>query len=393
MTVTVPAPADTSTWPVGPAPATKRRTSTVVEWSYGHRAVAGLSEQLSALATYCGAPLTSRPGWLLAASEASANLRPWALVARDDGGTPLGAVVLLDHTRQRRAVLTTLAGTDGGHRGTILTRDTAVAYDLGDALCRALDEQHRPAPLALGPLPADQPVVHAFAEGLHGSSVDPADDIPVIRRDAGAEPRDYLAAGMRRTLRKATNRLAADGREATTRFTCDVAEIRSLLPQLELVHRHRDHVHGRISDLDDVVPQRTWQRRVRDLTSVGVLELAMLHVDGELAAYTFGVPDGSAYRLLEGRFVTEWARYSPGRLLEAAVAERALSDEAVTTFDWMTAVAPESLLGRNDADPMVVVRLGEPTEPTQPPTDRLERAGVRQRRPPTSSVRSTSRVE
>ena len=38
--------------------------------------------------------------------------------------------------------------------------------------------------------------------------------------------------------------------------------------------------------------------------------------------------------------------------------QRALAAGAVTTFDWMTAVAPESLLGRNDADPMVLVRLG-----------------------------------
>ena len=34
--------------------------------------------------------------------------------------------------------------------------------------------------------------------------------------------------------------------------------------------------------------------------------------------------------------------------------ERALADGSATTFDWMTAVAPESLLGRNDADPMVL---------------------------------------
>ena len=122
---------------------------------------------------------------------------------------------------------------------------------------------------------------------------------------------------MRRTLRKAANRLAADGRTVRTRFTCDAAEILGLLPQLEQVHRQRDHVHGRISDLDDAVRHRAWRHRVRKLTDVGVLELATLDIDGELAAYTLGVVDGPVYRLLEGRFVTGWARYSPGRLLEA----------------------------------------------------------------------------
>ena len=104
--------------------------------------------------------------------------------------------------------------------------------------------------------------------------------------------------------------------------------------------------------------QQTWRHRVGDLADAGVLELATLEIDGELAAYTLGIHDDPTYRLLEGRFVTGWARYSPGRYLEALVVERALAAGAVTTFDWMTAVAPESLLGRNDADPMVLVRLG-----------------------------------
>jgi CelD/BcsL family acetyltransferase involved in cellulose biosynthesis len=200
--------------------------------------------------------------------------------------------------------------------------------------------------------------VHAFSAGLSGSTEDAAAAVPVIRRDAGTHPDDYLASGMRRSLRKAANRLTADGRRTETRFTNDAAEILGQLSELERVHRHRDHVHGRISDLDDAVRHRAWRRRVQNLTDLGLLELAVLEIDGELAAYTLGVVDGPAYRLLEGRFVTDWARYSPGRLLEIAVVERVLADEALTTFDWMTAVAPESLLGRNASDPMVLVQLG-----------------------------------
>jgi hypothetical protein len=255
-------------------------------------------------------------------------------------------------------VLTTLAGTDGGHRGAILTRDAAVAHALGRAVQQAMEEQTAPTTVVLGPLPAGCPVVHAFSAGFAGSRQDAAAAVPVIRRDAGTDPDAYLAHGMRRTLRKAGNRLIADGRQTATRFTCDAAEILGLLPELERVHRQRDHQHGRISDLDDAVRHEAWRHRVRELSDIGALELAMLDIDGELAAYTFGVVDASVYRLLEGRFVTHWARYSPGRLLEAAVVERVLGDEALTTFDWMTAVAPESLLGQNAADPMVLVQLG-----------------------------------
>jgi hypothetical protein len=279
-------------------------------------------------------------------------------LARDESGSPVGAVVLLDHVQDPRAVLTTLAGTDGGHRGSILARDAVVAHALGDAVRRALDVQSNPSTVVLGPLPADCPIVHAFATGLAGSRQDPAAPIPVIRRDAGTDPDSYLAHGMRRALRKATNRLNADGRNAAIRFTSNADEILGMLPQLEQVHRHRDHVHGRISDLDDAVRHTAWRHRVRNLTDIGALELAMLEIDGELAAYTLGVVDGSVYRLLEGRFVTEWARYSPGRLLEVAVVERVLADEELETFDWMTAIAPESLLGQNAEDPMVLVQFG-----------------------------------
>ena len=59
-----------------------------------------------------------------------------------------------------RPVLTTLAGTDGGHRGAILTSDPTVAHALGDALrtCPATSSTGPPR-RRLGPLPAGTAVV------------------------------------------------------------------------------------------------------------------------------------------------------------------------------------------------------------------------------------------
>ena len=176
----------------------------------------------------CDAPLTARPAWSLATSEASTLLRPWAVLARDEAGTLVGAVVMQDQIQDPRAVLTTLAGTDGGHRGAILTNDATVALALGDAVRSALDAQPSPATVILGPLPDGSAVVHAFASGLSGSTEDAAAPIPVIRRDAGTTPDDFLASGMRRSLRKAANRLEADDRTVRTRFTTDASEIVAL---------------------------------------------------------------------------------------------------------------------------------------------------------------------
>jgi Acetyltransferase (GNAT) domain len=335
-----------------------RSSRAAVEVAHGRAAVAAVDDELGALAMSCDAPLTARPAWSLASGDATPLLLPWALLARDAVGTLLGAVVLLDQIQDPRAVLTTLAGTDGGHRGAILTGDATVAHTLGAAVRQALNERPSPATVVFGPLPAGSEIVRAFTAGLAGSREEEAAPIPVVRGGASCPAESYLASGMRRALRKATNRLDADGRRTEIRFTCDGAEILGLLPQLEQVYRQRDHVHGRISSLDDAVRHRAWRQRVRNLTDVGLLELATLEIDGELAAYTMGVVDGPVYRLLEGRFVSDWSRYSPGRLLESAVVERVLANSALTTFDWMTAVAPESLLGHNDADPMVLVLLG-----------------------------------
>jgi Acetyltransferase (GNAT) domain len=335
-----------------------RPAHATIETAYGRRALASLYGELDTLAVGCDAPLTARPGWSLAMSDASPLLRPWAVLARDAAGLLVGAVVLLDHIQDPRSVLTTLAGTDGGHRGSILTTDPTIARVLGGAVRRAANESSSHATLVLGPLPASNVIVRAFTAGMSGSRADITAALPVIRRESGCVADAYLSSGMSRTLRKAANRLEADGLGAEVRFTCDAAEIHGLLPRLEQVYRHRDHMHGRISSLDDDVRHQAWRHRVWNLTDVGSLELAMLEIDGQLASYTLGVVDGPVYRLLEGRFVTAFARYSPGRLLESAVVERVLADDTLTTFDWMTAVAPESLLGQNGADPMVLVQLG-----------------------------------
>jgi hypothetical protein len=59
------------------------------------------------------------------------------------------------------------------------------------------------------------------------------------------------------------------------------------------------------------------------------------------------------YRVVEGRFVTNWARYAPGRLLEAAMLQRGLDSRDLRRTDWLSSVAPETLIAANDEDPMV----------------------------------------
>jgi hypothetical protein len=165
-----------------------------------------------------------------------------------------------------------------------------------------------------------------------------------------------LSHGTARTLRKARNRLAADGRQVTVRFTRQAAVVSAAMPAMERAHRSRDREHGLACPLDTPLGLRRWRERIRHLLEDRCLELATLVVDGEFGAYVLAIRDGSVYGVLEGHFETAWARYSPGRLLEASVLRRALADPGIDTFDWMTSAAPESLLAANTGRSVVTLR-------------------------------------
>nr|WP_246316225.1 GNAT family N-acetyltransferase [Kineococcus aurantiacus] len=149
---------------------------------------------------------------------------------------------------------------------------------------------------------------------------------------------------MRKNLRKTANRLRTDGVDVELRISTDPAAFAAAVPELEVAYRDRDTVHGIACALDTPQGRRTWRSRLEALGELGRRELAELRLDGELAAYVVGVPGGPRYGIFEGRFVTRWARYSPGRLLEHAVLEHAFASPGVQVVDWMTGVAPETLL-------------------------------------------------
>jgi len=83
--------------------------------------------------------------------------------------------------------------------------------------------------------------------------------------------------------------------------------------------------------------------------------MATLRLDGSLAAYVISFLDRSTYRVFDGRFVTQWARYSPGRLLEVETLARALGDGHFTSLDWMNSIAPDKLISANILEPTVHV--------------------------------------
>ncbi|WP_337061110.1 GNAT family N-acetyltransferase [Kineococcus sp. G2] len=325
-----------------------------VERVEGVAAVAAVLPEADALAAALGQPLTARLPWWRARVSVRPAAAPWAVLVRDGSGRPRAAAVLVDEPcptapGERRSTLA--AGGDGYLAG-VAAAAVEDARALGLAL--AAGAAARGTRLELEDLP-DDARTRALAAGAE-AGVHPLAPVPFVRRPAEGDPLELLSHGTRKTLRKSRNRIGTDGLEARTTFTSCPADLELLLPDLEVAHRDRDDAHGLPCALDTPVGRAAWLARARELAAAGALEVATMHLDGELAAYVLGVRDGVRHGVLEGRFRTRFARYAPGRLLEAEVLQRALLTEGVQVLDWMTGVAPETLLAADGAEPRVAVR-------------------------------------
>ena len=108
---------------------------------------------------------------------------------------------------------------------------------------------------------------------------------------------------------------------------------------------------GRTSDIDDPAGRRLWRAIIATHIAHDQVEIATLRLDDELAAYVISFVDDSTYRVFDGRFVTRWARYSPGRLLEVATLAHAMADHHYERLDWMNSIAPGKLISANTLEP------------------------------------------
>ena len=320
--------------------------------------IRGATSSLQALAVRCDAPVTACLPWLLASTEAALATgnadQAWAVVLRDDEGLAAAGALLLETWTPAGPALR-LAGAEGGYRTAMLAVDDDSAGALVEALLARLHDRSASFGLSLGPVNPLDAVVERMSSALQDWALDGSSEVPVVRRSGLPEATEYLSPSVRRTLRKVRNRLRTDGVDSQISFTRERHRILRLLPAMALAYRDRDEAHG-LGMPDDAPGWSLFAARVKALAGQGGMEVATLTFDGELAAYVVGFDDGHSYRVMDGRFVSSWARYSPGRLLETAVLQRMIDDPAKHTLDWMTSIAPESLLVANHVEQVVTMR-------------------------------------
>lgn len=151
-----------------------------------------------------------------------------------------------------------------------------------------------------------------------------------VRVDGPAPP--GLAKDPARNLVRAEENLKRDGRIAVPDVVHGQYQMRPYLPVIRRLYAERNLDAGREADIRDF--RRTFH-------AAG--ELAMLIIDGDIAAWDLLRRESGTYRVLAGQMVPGYEDYRPGIMLEAWLLERAWRNPFVTWLDWGDG-HPESLL-------------------------------------------------
>jgi diguanylate cyclase (GGDEF)-like protein len=316
----------------------------------GLQAIDGVAAELELLHSDLRKPLMSTWTWLRPWTAVHRDWDPIAVMVRERNGHRLEAAALL--AQQTMDGVTQLIAIG---RGPMQCTRLASRSDRGARLLARgivdLLPTERPWTLDLPELPDADRVTRLLAQQLPGTEITQLPPIPRVDFQRAQEGAHLLSNNMRRQLRKAANRLLTDGRAVEITFTRDDAEIQALLPQIERIHVDRDHTTGRSSDLDDTDGLRLWRRLIQACAADGRIEVATMTIDGALAAYVISLPDGRSYRVFDGHFDSDFGRYSPGRVLESAVLDRAIADGRYSELDWGSGTASEKLLTFNSSEP------------------------------------------
>jgi hypothetical protein len=310
-----------------------------------------LGEHLDVLASDLHVPLTSRRTWLSAWIASYPEYDPWAVVVRD--GTAMVGACLLARRRVGSSIAVVPIGHGRNDRTRLLALDEDAAQRIADRVVEGLCAMQGPWTLSVEQLSPGDLIACAITQRLPGSRVVPGGSVPGVAFVEEQRLESHLSNNLRRQLQKCRNRIASDGVSSHIAFTREPSEVLRLLGDVEHVHRARDHEVGRSSDIDDSAGLHLWRGVITGHAQRGAVELATLHLDGTLAAYVVSFVDDETYRVFDGRFLTKWERYSPGRLLETETLGHAMSDGRFSRLDWMNSIAPEKLISANSVEATV----------------------------------------
>jgi hypothetical protein len=328
-----------------------QRRSYDTEVRIGLKEITGVADEILALNKELRVPLMASWPWLQNWCESFTAWTPLLVGVRATDSGKLKAVALLATSQRAEGTAIVAMGNSSSLCTVLQAMDESAADALAAAVANYLDELS-------GPWSLDFEQLHDLDRTMLGlvDRLDHAQLLPELRIPrvmfAGDNRLDLvLSKSMQKQLRRARTKIETAGLDMTIAFDRGRAITPELIDEVESVHVMRDRVSRRQSDLDRPAEREFW-RRVTEGGFDGQweVEIASLRLDGQLAAYVVALLDGDVYRVYDGRMNSEWASFSPGRLVEAAALNRALMDGRFTLLDWMSGVAAEKLLVANTAE-------------------------------------------
>ncbi len=329
----------------------------------GLTALSSLQESIGQLHGELAVPLPGRLPWLRGWAQTHPEWEPLSFIVRPRKGTGVDALALLAQ-RQDRGLIEIVALGDGPIGGAFLpARGPREARLLARGIAAHLADLPFGWQLRLAQLPEHDPVAGLLHRKVMDATLSDELAVPLVSFADRRSLSDHLSANMQRQIRRAYQRLDAAGFEHRIDVTRNERDIRTLLPRLSAIHLERDHLTRAISDLDDPREQQQWRGLLMDHAAMGAVELTTLIVDDSVAAYVIALLDGSSYRIFDGHFHSPFARFSPGRLVEAAVLERVLKRPEFSELDWMAGVAAEKILTTNGERRRMLLSASTPALP------------------------------
>lgn len=307
-----------------------------------------LGTDLDDLHEVTNAPITARRTWLGAWLGAFTSATPTAITVRDGRHGRLDAVALLCSVENEGIIEVAAVGHGRNDRGRLPARTPDASAALAAGLVGYLDSLGQGWALRVEQLPANDPVASSLVESLEICFTVPGGKVPRIEfEEKLGQLEELLGRGMRKQLRRARGRMESEGFEPSLSFDVDPDRIAELIDEIEATHRGRDHAVGRASDIDAEPARQFWRDVICSHAARREVEVATLRFGASLAAYVVSLLDGTSYRVLDGRFDTQWSRFSPGRVVETATLEKAFDDGRFSNLDWMNSVASEKLVAAN----------------------------------------------
>ncbi len=294
-------------------------------------------------------PVMTKSGWLRLWSKSFTDWIPLTVTVRDSSGDLVGFAPLA--TKPDGVETSVVAA---GHGVSFFTGLPVVGAAAVQALASAVSEAVHSLPgtwnLTIEQLAEHDLVAQVLAEKFAYGRLVPERRVPRLVFSTAHSVEDVIGDTNSETLTTARADLKESEIATYVGFDRGSSISSHLIDEIEVLRRSRDQELNRASDLDNDAKRSFWRGLIAGLPGQWEAEVATVRLDGQLAAYTAAILDRDTYRIFDGQIETEWERFRPGKLVEAAALRRALTDDRFAAVDWMSRSGAGDLLASNMAD-------------------------------------------